>query len=350
MEGRREIEAAKLRVTAANRMMEAAQTLMETAKKEVEDAVAFLKDTEERLEKIYVDDDEDAISGSDLRGSKKRRKVSMSPSGSNRDPADDGGVPVDVIGTVLPDRQNATNSHVNEGGQMGSGARDAANDATATSTAHQPIGSDTSSRGPVLQEGAQEGAILAPVGDARTASVAQQPHININEAAAMTPPNAAPATAAPTPPCDTCGSTKDVQEDVDNPGDFYCISCWEEYDSAAVGSQEDEEAPPPPERNVGVDIANSGEAGNDAASENGNTNTSNERNALLLQKAKADFQTAIDNHRDDTLLMLKQSAARGESSIPVSKIAACRLKNIRLMRAVISRWFLPVEKKRPRTN
>ncbi|KAL3792436.1 hypothetical protein HJC23_001554 [Cyclotella cryptica] len=33
--------------------------------------------------------------------------------------------------------------------------------------------------------------------------------------------------------CDTCQSTRDCEEDVDNPGTFYCKSCWEEYESEA---------------------------------------------------------------------------------------------------------------------
>lgn len=30
--------------------------------------------------------------------------------------------------------------------------------------------------------------------------------------------------------CDTCRSTRDCEEDVDNPGTYYCKSCWEEYE------------------------------------------------------------------------------------------------------------------------
>mmetsp|Transcript_16550 Transcript_16550/g.35758 ORF Transcript_16550/g.35758 Transcript_16550/m.35758 type:complete len:2289 (+) Transcript_16550:224-7090(+) len=41
--------------------------------------------------------------------------------------------------------------------------------------------------------------------------------------------------------CQTCGSTKDCEEDVDNPGDYFCKSCWEEYD--VVLSQHSQ--PPP---------------------------------------------------------------------------------------------------------
>jgi hypothetical protein len=32
--------------------------------------------------------------------------------------------------------------------------------------------------------------------------------------------------------CETCGSTTDCEPDVDNPGVFYCKSCWEEYERA----------------------------------------------------------------------------------------------------------------------
>jgi hypothetical protein len=32
--------------------------------------------------------------------------------------------------------------------------------------------------------------------------------------------------------CATCGSTHDCEPDVDNPGTFYCASCWDQYDGA----------------------------------------------------------------------------------------------------------------------
>mmetsp|Transcript_16038 Transcript_16038/g.34671 ORF Transcript_16038/g.34671 Transcript_16038/m.34671 type:complete len:853 (-) Transcript_16038:391-2949(-) len=35
---------------------------------------------------------------------------------------------------------------------------------------------------------------------------------------------------APRVSCDTCGSTRDCEPDVDNPGVFYCKSCWDEYE------------------------------------------------------------------------------------------------------------------------
>ncbi|KAL7534616.1 hypothetical protein ACHAXR_005996 [Thalassiosira sp. AJA248-18] len=41
--------------------------------------------------------------------------------------------------------------------------------------------------------------------------------------------------------CETCGSTQDCEPDVDNPGVFYCKSCWEEYegvDEEAIGAPE----------------------------------------------------------------------------------------------------------------
>ena len=37
--------------------------------------------------------------------------------------------------------------------------------------------------------------------------------------------------------CKTCNSTKDCEEDVDNPGDYYCKCCWEEY-AALNGKQQ----------------------------------------------------------------------------------------------------------------
>jgi hypothetical protein len=32
--------------------------------------------------------------------------------------------------------------------------------------------------------------------------------------------------------CATCGSTRDCEPDVDNPGTYYCASCWDQYDGA----------------------------------------------------------------------------------------------------------------------
>ena len=31
--------------------------------------------------------------------------------------------------------------------------------------------------------------------------------------------------------CDTCSSTRDCEEDIDNPGTYYCKNCWEEYEN-----------------------------------------------------------------------------------------------------------------------
>jgi hypothetical protein len=36
--------------------------------------------------------------------------------------------------------------------------------------------------------------------------------------------------------CDTCSSTRDCEEDIDNPGRYYCKSCWEEYESDVRGT------------------------------------------------------------------------------------------------------------------
>jgi hypothetical protein len=35
--------------------------------------------------------------------------------------------------------------------------------------------------------------------------------------------------------CRTCGAVDvDVEMDVDNPGDYYCVACWDEYDASAA--------------------------------------------------------------------------------------------------------------------
>lgn len=34
--------------------------------------------------------------------------------------------------------------------------------------------------------------------------------------------------------CQTCGSNRDCEEDIDNPGTFYCKSCWDEYETSFV--------------------------------------------------------------------------------------------------------------------
>ena len=58
--------------------------------------------------------------------------------------------------------------------------------------------------------------------------------------------------------CDTCGSTRDCEPDVDNPGIYYCKRCWDEYEDdlnrgPSLGRQqqlmpeEPSSVPPPPE-------------------------------------------------------------------------------------------------------
>ena len=34
--------------------------------------------------------------------------------------------------------------------------------------------------------------------------------------------------------CQTCGSNRDCEQDIDNPGTFYCKSCWDEYETSFV--------------------------------------------------------------------------------------------------------------------
>ena len=42
--------------------------------------------------------------------------------------------------------------------------------------------------------------------------------------------------------CDTCGSTRDCEPDVDSPGVFYCKSCWDEYEQTFDGGPPEEDA------------------------------------------------------------------------------------------------------------
>jgi hypothetical protein len=37
--------------------------------------------------------------------------------------------------------------------------------------------------------------------------------------------------------CQTCNSTSDCEEDVDNPGTFYCQQCWEEFEGSLISDQ-----------------------------------------------------------------------------------------------------------------
>ncbi|KAL3786789.1 hypothetical protein ACHAWO_002425 [Cyclotella atomus] len=39
--------------------------------------------------------------------------------------------------------------------------------------------------------------------------------------------------------CDTCGSTRDCEEDVDNPGTYYCKPCWEKYENEVHATKPD---------------------------------------------------------------------------------------------------------------
>lgn len=53
----------------------------------------------------------------------------------------------------------------------------------------------------------------------------------------------------------------------------------------------------------------------------------------LKQQKEWEFQAAVNKHRDDTVRLLKASAAIGQSSVPTMKMAETRLKNISMMRA-----------------
>ena len=39
--------------------------------------------------------------------------------------------------------------------------------------------------------------------------------------------------------CDTCSSTRDCEEDIDNPGVYYCKTCWEEYENEVQVTKSD---------------------------------------------------------------------------------------------------------------
>ena len=83
---------------------------MEMARKEVEDAESFLKETEDRLEVIDVDN-----VVNDLQGSKKRRKLSMSSEGSDRVAVENNNSDVAVIdiGTAATSTDRQSNSSDN---------------------------------------------------------------------------------------------------------------------------------------------------------------------------------------------------------------------------------------------
>ncbi|KAL7526920.1 hypothetical protein ACHAWF_001967, partial [Thalassiosira exigua] len=44
--------------------------------------------------------------------------------------------------------------------------------------------------------------------------------------------------------CETCGSTRDCEPDIDNPGVYYCKSCWEEYEEGLDAPPEAHPSPP----------------------------------------------------------------------------------------------------------
>mmetsp|Transcript_27864 Transcript_27864/g.50400 ORF Transcript_27864/g.50400 Transcript_27864/m.50400 type:complete len:378 (+) Transcript_27864:96-1229(+) len=237
MEGRREIEAAKLRLAAATKqmssathIMEAARKLMETARKEVEDAESFLKETEDRLEVIDVD------VVADSQGSKKRRKLSMSSEGSDRVPVDNNNNnSVDVIGNT------ATSIIRQSTGINNSAARQ--NTTVQKTPSHQG------------REGVQDEASAAVIGTTATSTTRQSNSSDNNIARQNTTAQTSSSWG------------------------------WEGVQGKA------------------------------------------------REKHVAEFEAAVNKHRDETFQLLRESAMKGESSISTEKMAATRTKNIFLMRA-----------------
>jgi len=52
----------------------------------------------------------------------------------------------------------------------------------------------------------------------------------------------------------------------------------------------------------------------------------------MIKQKELDFQTAVNTHRDDTFVLLKESAARGESSVPSEKMTGKRTRNLAVMK------------------
>eukprot|EP00579_Thalassiosira_antarctica_P019614 CAMPEP_0201959204 /NCGR_PEP_ID=MMETSP0904-20121228/6234_1 /ASSEMBLY_ACC=CAM_ASM_000553 /TAXON_ID=420261 /ORGANISM="Thalassiosira antarctica, Strain CCMP982" /LENGTH=221 /DNA_ID=CAMNT_0048504827 /DNA_START=29 /DNA_END=695 /DNA_ORIENTATION=- len=55
--------------------------------------------------------------------------------------------------------------------------------------------------------------------------------------------------------------------------------------------------------------------------------------ANALEQRRAEFQAAVNRHRDDTLQLLRESGTMGESIIPKEKMTATRTKNVTMMAA-----------------
>ena len=53
----------------------------------------------------------------------------------------------------------------------------------------------------------------------------------------------------------------------------------------------------------------------------------------LIKKHELEFQAAFDNHQADTVSLLRESAARGEKSVPTDSMTRTRAKNMAAVRA-----------------
>lgn len=70
---------------------------------------------------------------------------------------------------------------------------------------------------------------------------------------------------------------------------------------------------------------------NSAARRTNTVQTGVQGNAL--EQRRAEFEAAVDKHRDDTLQLLRESGIMGESSIPTETMLKARTKNLVMIRA-----------------
>jgi len=316
-EGRHEIETARQRLTAAKaqasaaaQMMESAQLMSDAAKQEVLAASEGLKKAEERWNVINVDIDDDTATANNNNdnneGSNKRRKVSVSPHQGS----------------------NANNSNINTvrvGGNH-TGTRTASistGDNTAVSSSSTGIveqivveGCGSSavngiySRRTELYKGApvyyKQGSIHGAAGCfviARNATT-QIWYISFNGRQ----------------------QTRATEDTL-----FYKSTCVNalgqsvsgislpKYGWITINGQNP--APTCRPRNSSVSLP--------AAAVISATST---QTASTIQNGNM-FQTAIDQHRDNTILLFKESAQRGESHVPVNKMEEARDKYLSAARA-----------------
>ena len=70
-----------------------------------------------------------------------------------------------------------------------------------------------------------------------------------------------------------------------------------------------------------------------ASSVKSNPPTKKAKNASLIKQKQNDFQATVNEHRGDTLRLLKTSAAKGEASVPAYLMAQSRMANLSKMKA-----------------